>query len=62
MPGSLAMNGVVVRRNMTLKDMLMSVICHSILPELLWPQELKIAAYMLNSVLTKATVKTSSEL
>ena len=33
MLGSPTMNGVAERRNMTLKDMVRSVICHSTLPE-----------------------------
>ena len=62
MPGSPTMNVVAERRNRTLKDMVRSMICHSILPESLWREVLKIAVYILNRVLTKTIVKTSYEL
>ncbi|RVW22351.1 Retrovirus-related Pol polyprotein from transposon TNT 1-94 [Vitis vinifera] len=48
MPGSPSMNGVAERRNRTLKDMVRSMICHSALPEKLWGEALKTAAYILN--------------
>ncbi|KAG8475050.1 hypothetical protein CXB51_031854 [Gossypium anomalum] len=48
MPGSPSMNGVAERRNRTLKDMVRSMIAHSILPESLWGEALKTAAYILN--------------
>ena len=57
MPGSPSMNGVVERRNRTLKDMVRSMISHSNLPILLWGEALKTAAYILNRVPTKATVE-----
>ncbi|XP_073132852.1 uncharacterized protein [Henckelia pumila] len=47
-PGSPTMNGVAERRNKTLKDMVRSMISHSTLPESLWGEELKTAAYILN--------------
>ena len=56
------MNGVVERRNRTLKDMVRSMICHSNLPELLQGEALKTAAYILNRVSTKAAAKTPYEL
>ena len=62
MPGSPSMNGVAERRNRTLKDMVRSMITHSTLPESLWGEALKTAAYLLNRVPTKATVKTLYEL
>ena len=62
MPGSPSMNGVAERRNRTLKDMVRSMICHSTLPESLWGEALKTAAYILNRVPTKATAKTPYEL
>ena len=62
MPGSPTMNGVAERRNRTLKDMVRSMISHSTLPESLWGEALKIAAYILNRVPTKATTKTPYEL
>ncbi|RVW90885.1 Retrovirus-related Pol polyprotein from transposon TNT 1-94 [Vitis vinifera] len=62
MPGSPSMNGVAERRNRTLKDMVRSMINHSTLPEKLWGEALKTAAYILNRVPTKAAVKTPYEL
>ena len=62
MPGSPSMNGVAKRRNITLKDMVRSMISHSNLPISLWGEALKTAAYILNRVPTKATVKTPYEL
>jgi transposase InsO family protein len=62
MPGSPTMNGVAERRNRTLKDMVRSMISHSTLPESLWGEALKTAAYILNRVPTKATTKTPYEL
>ncbi|RVW73385.1 Retrovirus-related Pol polyprotein from transposon TNT 1-94 [Vitis vinifera] len=48
MPGSPSMNGVAERRNRTPKDMVRSMISHSTLPEKLWGEALKTAAYILN--------------
>ena len=62
MLGSPSMNGVAERRNKTLKDMVRSMICHSNLPESLWGEALKTAAYILNRVPTKAAAKTPYEL
>ena len=62
MPGTPSMNGVSERRNRTLKDMVRSMISHSTLPESLWGEALKTAAYILNRVPTKATAKTPYEL
>lgn len=62
MPGSPSMNGVAERRNRTLKDMVRSMITHSVLPESLWGEALKTAAYILNRVPTKAVAKTPYEL
>ena len=62
MPGSPSMNGVAERRNRTLKDMVRSMIVHSTLPESLWGEALKTAAYILNRVPTKAVAKTPYEL
>ena len=56
------MNGVAERRNRTLKNMVRSMISHSSLPESLWGEALKTAAYILNRVPTKAAVKTPFEL
>ena len=44
MSGSPSMNGVVERRNRTLKDMVRNMICHFTLPESLWGEALKTAA------------------
>ena len=62
MPGSPSMNGVAERRNRTFKDMVRSMICHSTLPESLWGEALKTAAYILNRVPTKAAAKTPYQL
>ena len=56
------MNGVVERRNRTLKDMVRSMISHSTLPKSLWGEALKTPTYILNKVPTKATTKTPYEL
>ena len=55
------MNGVSERRNITLKDIVRSVISQSTLPEFLWGA-LKTIAYILNRVPTKAAIKTPYEL
>ena len=57
-----SMNGVVERRNRTLKDMVRSMFCHTTLPDSLWGEALKTAAYLLNRVPTKAAAKTPYEL
>ena len=62
MSGSPSMNGVAERRNITLKDMVRSMICHSNLPESLRGEALKTATYILNRVPTKAAAKTRYEL
>ena len=62
MPGSLSMNGVVERRNKTLKQMVRSMISHSNLPKSLWGEALKTTTYIVNRVPTKATAKTPCEL
>jgi len=62
MPGSPSMNGVAERRNRTLKDMVRSMINHSILLESLWRDAIQTAAYILIRVPTKAAAKTLYEL
>ncbi|RZC19828.1 Serine carboxypeptidase 1 [Glycine soja] len=62
MSGSPSMNGVVERRNRTLKDMVRSMICHSNLPDSLWGEALRTATYILNRVPTKAAAKTPYKL
>ena len=55
MPGTPIMNGIVERQNRTLKKMVISMISHSTLLESFYGEVLKIAAYILNKVPTKAT-------
>ncbi|RVW21179.1 Retrovirus-related Pol polyprotein from transposon TNT 1-94 [Vitis vinifera] len=62
MPGTPSQNGVAERRNHTLKDMVRSMISHSILPESLWGAAIKTAVYILNRVPSKAVAKTPYEL
>ena len=62
MPGTPNMNGVAERRNITLKDMVRSMISHSTLPTSLWGKALKTTVYILNRVPTKATDKTPYEI
>ena len=62
MPSTLRMNGVAERRNITLKDMVRSMISHSTLPASLWGKALKTAVYIFNRVPTKATDKTPYEI
>ena len=50
--GSPSMNGVAERQNRTLKDMVRSMISHSTLPESLWGEAIKTAAYILNRIST----------
>jgi len=47
---------------MTLKDMARSMIIHSILQESHWREAIKTAAYILNSVQSKAVAKIPYEL
>ena len=56
------MNGVSKRRNITLKDMVISMISQSTLPESLWGEALKTLAYILNRVPTKVAIKTPYEI
>ena len=56
------MNGVAERRNLTLQDMVRSMISHSSLPKSLWGEALKTIVYILNRVPSKAVAKTSYEL
>jgi len=55
------MNGVAERQKRTPKDMVKSMISHSTLLESLWGEAIKIAAYILNRVPTKAAAKTPYE-
>ena len=55
--GSPTMNDVVERWNRTLKDIVRSIICHFILPEPLRKETLNTAAYIVNRIPTKTTIK-----
>ena len=57
-PGSPDQNGVAERRNRTLMDMVRSMRSNAKLPQFLWIDALKTAAYILNRVPTKAVSKT----
>ena len=62
MPGSSNQNGVAERRNLTLVDMVRSMLSNSNLPKSLWIDALKTAVYILNRVPTKAVPKMPFEL
>ena len=62
MPGTPKQNGNAVRRNRTLMEMVRCMMAHSTLPEFLWGDALKIAAYVLNQVPSKSVPKTPYEL
>ena len=62
MLGSLEQNGVAVRRNRTLKDMMRSMMSRSNLPEYLWGEAIKTTNYILNRVPSKFVPKTPFEL
>ena len=55
-------NGVAERRNMTLLDMVKSLLSYSTLPISFWGYALNIAMYLLNLVLLKSIPKTPIEL
>ena len=55
-------NGIVERRNRTLKDMVRSMINHSTFPEPLWGKVVKTAVYILNKVPSNEVAKTPYEL
>ncbi|KAJ9566348.1 hypothetical protein OSB04_002314 [Centaurea solstitialis] len=56
------MNGVSERRNRTLLDMVLSMMCHSTLPVTFWGHALETAAHILNKAPTKSVEKTPYEL
>ena len=62
MPGIPQQNGIAERRNRTLLDMVRCMLIHSSLPEFLWGEALKTAAYILNQVPSKSVPKTPYEL
>lgn len=61
-PGTPQQNGVAERRNMTLIEMVRSMMCHSKLPQFLWGEALKMENYILNRVPNKAICKTPYKL
>ena len=62
MPGTVQQNGGAERWNHTLMDMVRSMLNYSTIPLSLWTCALKIVAYMLNKVPSKAIPKTPYEL
>ncbi|RVX08125.1 Retrovirus-related Pol polyprotein from transposon TNT 1-94 [Vitis vinifera] len=62
LPGTPQQNGVAERRNRTLLDMVRCMLSNSSLPEFLWGEVLRTAAYILNQVPSKSVPKTSYEL
>ncbi|KAH9678145.1 Integrase catalytic domain-containing protein [Citrus sinensis] len=62
MPGTPEQNGITERRNRTLLDMVRYMLSNSTLPDFLWGEALKTAAYILNQVPSKSAPKTPHEL
>ena len=62
MPGTPEQNGIAERRNRTLMDMVRCMLAHSSLPDFLWGDALRTAAYILNQVPSKSVPKTPYEL
>ena len=62
MPGSPEKNGLAERHNLTLKDMMRSMMCRSNLPKYLWGEAIKTSNYILNRVPSKFVPKTPFEL
>ena len=62
MSGTPQQNGVAERRNRTLLDMVRCMLSNSSLPEFLWGEALRTAAYILNQVPSKSVPKTPYEL
>ena len=62
MPGTPQQNGVAERRNRTLLDMVRCMLSNSSLPDFLWGEALRTAAYILNQVPSKSVPKTPYEL
>ena len=62
MTGTPQQNGVSERRNITLLDMVRSMLSYSSLPELFWGYALETAAYKLNLVPSKSVSKTPTKL
>jgi len=62
MPDTPQQNGVAERRNRTLMKMVRCMLSHSTLPDFLWGEALKTAAYILNHVPSKSISKMPYEL
>ncbi|KAH9714963.1 Integrase catalytic domain-containing protein [Citrus sinensis] len=62
MPGTPKQNGIAERRNRTLLDMVRCMLSNSTLPDFLWAEALRTAAYVLNQVPSKSVPKTPYEL
>ena len=62
MPGTPQQNGVAERRNLTLMEMVRSMMSYSSVPISLWGEALKTAMYILNRVPSKEVPKTPFEL
>ncbi|KAH9737203.1 Integrase catalytic domain-containing protein [Citrus sinensis] len=62
MPGTPEQNGIAERRNRTLLDMVRCMLSNSTLPDFLWGEALRTAAYILNQVPSKSVPKTPYEL
>ena len=58
MLGTPQQNGIVEMRNCTLLDMVQCMLVNSSLPEFLWGEALKTAAYTLNQMPSKSVLKT----
>jgi len=61
MSGTSQQNGVSERRNITLMDMVRSMLCDSNLPIFLWMYALKLFMYLLNRFHNKVVPNTSFE-
>ena len=61
-PGTPQQNGVVERRNMTLLEMVRSMMSYSTLPVSFWGYALKTAMHILNLVPSKSVPNTTKEL
>ena len=62
MPGTPEQNGIAERRNRTLLDMVRCMLSNSTLPDFLWGEALRTAAYILNQVPSKSVPKTPYKL
>jgi transposase InsO family protein len=62
MPGEPQQNGVAERRNLTLMNIVRSMLSYSTLPIDLWMEALKTAIHILNRVPSKSVSKMSYEL